>query len=56
MGRKKAGLSRGRVHDLKHTLGRRLRTAGVLLETRKVLRGDKTGDITSHYSARNWRS
>jgi len=51
MGRKKAGLSRGRVHDLKHTFGRRLRTAGVLLETRKVLLGDKTGDITNYYSA-----
>lgn len=36
---------------LKHTFGRRLRTAGVLLETRKVLLGHKTGDITSHYSA-----
>ena len=40
-----------RVHDLKHTFGRRLRTAGVPLETRKVLLGHKTGDITSHYSA-----
>ena len=40
-----------RVHDLKHTFGRRLRTAGVALETRKVLLGHKTGDITSHYSA-----
>jgi hypothetical protein len=40
-----------RVHDLKNTFGRRLRTAGVQLETRKVLLGHKTGDITSHYSA-----
>ena len=40
-----------RVHDLKHTFGRRLRTAGVPLETRKVLLGHKSGDITSHYSA-----
>jgi len=39
------------VHDLKHAFGRRLRTAGVPLETRKVLLGHKTGDITSHYSA-----
>jgi len=39
------------VHDLKHTFGRRLRTAGVSLETRKVLLGHKTGEITSHYSA-----
>jgi integrase len=49
--RKKAGLTQVRVHDLKHTFGRRLRTAGVPLETRKVLLGHKTGDITSHYSA-----
>ena len=49
--RKKAELTQVRVHDLKHTFGRRLRTAGVPLETRKVLLGHKTGDITSHYSA-----
>ncbi|HEV8553209.1 MAG TPA: tyrosine-type recombinase/integrase [Casimicrobiaceae bacterium] len=49
--RKNAGLLQVRVHDLKHTFGRRLRTAGVPLETRKVLLGHKTGDITSHYSA-----
>ncbi len=40
-----------RVHDLKHTYGRRLRSAGVTLETRKVLLGHKNGDITTHYSA-----
>jgi len=40
-----------RVHDLKHTFGRRLRAAGVPLETRKVLLGHKSGDITTHYSA-----
>lgn len=40
-----------RVHDLKHTFGRRLRAAGVPVETRKVLLGHKNGDITSHYSA-----
>src|SRR5438132_1117215 len=49
--RKKASLSQVRLHDLKHTCGRRLRTAGVPLETRKVLLGHKSGDITSHYSA-----
>jgi len=49
--RKKVGLLQVRVHDLKHTFGRRLRTAGVPLETRRVLLGHKTGDITSHYSA-----
>ncbi len=45
------GFRNVRVHDLKHTFGRRLRAAGVSLETRKVLLGHTTGDITSHYSA-----
>lgn len=44
------GLANVRLHDLKHTFGRRLRSAGVPLETRKVLLGHKNGDITSHYS------
>lgn len=46
-----AGFENIRVHDLKHTFGRRLRSAGVALETRKVLLGHKNGDITTHYSA-----
>ena len=46
-----AGFRSVRVHDLKHTFGRRLRAAGVTLETRKVLLGHKAGDITTHYSA-----
>ncbi|MBI3481355.1 MAG: tyrosine-type recombinase/integrase [Nitrosomonadales bacterium] len=45
------GLANVRPHDLKHTFGRRLRAAGIPLETRKVLLGHKNGDITSHYSA-----
>ncbi|MCP5299063.1 MAG: tyrosine-type recombinase/integrase [Chromatiaceae bacterium] len=45
------GFANLRVHDLKHTFGRRLRAAGVQLETRKVLLGHRNGDITSHYSA-----
>jgi len=49
--RKAVGLAQVRVHDLKHTFGRRLRAAGVPLETRKVLLGHKSGDITTHYSA-----
>ena len=40
-----------RVHDLKHNYGRRLRSAGVSLQTRKLLLGHKNGDITTHYSA-----
>jgi len=39
-----------RVHDLKHTFGRRLRAAGVTEEDRKSLLGHKNGSITSHYS------
>lgn len=42
---------RVRVHDLKHTFGRRLRSAKVSIEDRKVLLGHTNGDITSHYSA-----
>ncbi len=49
--RVEAGLPQVRVHDLKHTLGRRLRAAGVSVETRKVLLGHRNGDITTHYSA-----
>ena len=49
--RKVVGLGFVRVHDLKHTFGRRLRAAGVPLETRKVLLGHRNGDITTHYSA-----
>ena len=45
------GFEHVRVHDLKHTFGRRLRAAGVSAETRKVLLGHKNGDITTHYSA-----
>ena len=46
-----AGFSSIRVHDLKHTFGRRLRAAGVTEEDRKALLGHKNGSITSHYSA-----
>jgi integrase len=45
------GFKRLRVHDLKHTFGRRLRAARVPLETRKVLLGHVSDDITTHYSA-----
>lgn len=48
--RKKAGLD-VRVHDLKHTFGRRLRAAGVSFEDRQDLLGHKSQRITTHYSA-----
>jgi len=44
------GILKG-VHNLRHTFGRRLRGAGVPLETRKALLGHASGDITTHYSA-----
>ena len=49
--RKRADLSQVRVHDLKHTFGRRLRAAGVSYENRQDLLGHKSGRITTHYSA-----
>lgn len=45
------GFANVRVHDLKHTFGRRLRAAGVGEETRKVLLGHTNKTITTHYSA-----
>ncbi len=45
------GFEHLRIHDLKHTFGRRLRAAGVPFETRQVLLGHKNGSITTHYSA-----
>jgi integrase len=49
--RKETGLSQVRVHDLKHTFGRRLRAAGVSFEDRQDLLGHRSGRITTHYSA-----
>ena len=49
--REKAGIKQVRVHDLKHTFGRRLRAAGVSFEDRQDLLGHRSGRITTHYSA-----
>jgi integrase len=49
--RKIVSLSQVRVHDLKHTFGRRLRAAGVSYEDRQDLLGHKSERITTHYSA-----
>lgn len=49
--RKRANLEAVRVHDLKHTYGRRLRAAGVSFEDRQDLLGHRSGKITTHYSA-----
>jgi integrase len=48
--RNRANLFHVRVHDLKHTFGRRLRAAGVSFEDRQDLLGHKSGKITTHYS------
>ncbi len=49
--REKVGLPFVRIHDLKHTYGRRLRAAGVSFEDRQSLLGHKSGKLTTHYSA-----
>jgi hypothetical protein len=49
--RRRAGLPMVRVHDLKHTFGRRLRAAGVSFEDRQDLLGHLSQRITTHYSA-----
>jgi integrase len=49
--RKNLGLRQVRVHDLKHTFGRRLRAAGVSFEDRQDLLGHRSGRMTTHYSA-----
>lgn len=48
--RVRAGLTHVRVHDLKHTFGRRLKSTGVSFEDRQDLLGHKNGRITTHYS------
>jgi integrase len=45
-----AGFRIVRVHDLKHTFGRRLRSVGVSFEDRQDLLGHRSGRITTHYS------
>lgn len=49
--RKTVDLPQVRVHDLKHTFGRRLRAAGVSFEDRQDLLGHRSGRMTTHYSA-----
>jgi len=48
--RKRAKLSQVRVHDLKHTFARRLRSAGVGFEDRQDLLGHTSKSVTTHYS------
>jgi len=48
--RAKVGLDHVRIHDLRHTFGRRLRAAGVSFEDRQDLLAHKSGRMTTHYS------
>ena len=49
--RDRIGLPQVRIHDLKHTFGRRLRAAGVSFEDRQDLLGHRSTRVTTHYSA-----
>lgn len=49
--RKAVGLQQVRVHDLKHTYGKRLRAANVSFEDRQDLLGHTSTRITTDYSA-----
>lgn len=49
--RTKAGLGDLHVHDLRHTVGMRLREAGVAKETRSIILWHKDHCMTAHYSA-----
>ena len=48
--RVRAGMPHVRVHDLRHTFGRRLRASGVRFEDIQDLLGHKSSRITTHYS------
>jgi integrase len=48
--RKRAGLQKIRVHDLRHTFGQRLRDAGVSEEDRAVLMGHAIRSLPAYYA------
>lgn len=48
--RRKTGLGRLRVHDLRHTFGQRLRDAGVSEEDRAWLLGHAMRGMPPHYA------
>jgi len=50
-GRERGGLPQVRVHDLKHTFGRRLRAAGVSFVDGQDLLRHRSRRMTTHYSA-----
>ncbi|QFY43043.1 tyrosine-type recombinase/integrase [Candidatus Methylospira mobilis] len=49
-GRKRAGLPDVRIHDLRHTFARRLRSVDVSQEDIAELLGHRYGTVTQHYS------
>jgi integrase len=51
-----AGFRNVRVHDLRHTYGRRLRAAGVSFEDRQDLLGHRSTRVTTDYSAAELRN
>ena len=51
-----SGFKNVRVHDLRHTFGRRLRAAGVSFEDRQDLLGHRSTRVTTDYSAAELRN
>lgn len=49
--REAVGLSHVRVHDLRHTLGQRLREAGVSKEDRDLILGHASGEMSDLYAS-----
>lgn len=49
-GRSRAGLGDLHVHDLRHTVGMRLRAAGVSPRTQDAILWHASGDMTDHYA------
>lgn len=49
--RRDAGLSRVRIHDLRHTFACRLRAVGVSMEDREVLLGHANHSMAGHYAS-----
>lgn len=49
--RRKVGLPRLRIHDLRHTFASRLRAAGVSAEDREVLLGHSNRSMAGHYAS-----
>jgi integrase len=51
-----AGFKNVRVHNLRHTFGRRLRAAGVSFEDRQDLLGHRSTPVTTDYNAAELRN